>query len=246
MTEFLEYTIRILPGCLVIAVIYFLLPKNKMIEYKIFLLVMGFILIRDAMTPMGFWKFGLTHSVVWIRFTDNSFILIGLAVVSLILTFGIVYANHSMKHLLYWSSESKIKTIFAGILGACIVCLPLFVLYQFVDISTRGGTVSTFLLLPLLLMALAGNFMEEVLFRGYLQGYLQDRMKKWKTILFSGLFFSMGHIFLASTVTDLGAPILLFTLYEGLICAFVRTKYGILASTITHGLTIFVLSSGLI
>lgn len=217
-----------------------------MIEYKIFLLIMGFILIRDAMTPMGFWQFGLTNSVVRLRFTDDQFILLGLSTVSLILTLVIVYVNRSMKHFLYWRGRSLIQSILAGLVGSFVVLVPFLFLYQYIDISIRGGLVVTSLLLPLLLMSLVGNFMEEVLFRGYLQGYFQKSMENWRAIILSGLFFSAGHIFLASTITDLGVAILLFTLYEGLTCAFVRMKYGILSSTLTHGLTIFVLSSGLI
>ena len=56
----------------------------------------------------------------------------------------------------------------------------------------------------------------------------------------------MGHIFLAVTVTDLGIAVILFTLYEGIICAVVRKNHGVIAATITHGMTIFILASGLL
>lgn len=39
--------------------------------------------------------------------------------------------------------------------------------------------------------------------------------------------------------------ILVFTLYEGVICAIVAMKQGVIASTLTHGLAVFILASGL-
>ncbi|GIQ69065.1 hypothetical protein XYCOK13_18890 [Xylanibacillus composti] len=88
--------------------------------------------------------------------------------------------------------------------------------------------------------------MEEVLFRGYVQGYLEQRTGMWRAAILSGLFFASGHIFLSATVTDLGIMVLVFTLYEGIVCSIVRMKHGIIAATLTHGLAIFALASGLL
>lgn len=245
MIDMFEYTIRILPGCLLLTIIYLLIPKNKATIFRISLLIMGFILVRDTMTPMGFWQLGLTEQALWVRFIHDHFILLGLGIVSILLTVGIVYANPEMKSFLKWNGDSTIKSILAGIVGSFLVIFPFLLMYSFVDLSERGGEMAISLLFPLLFMALAGNFMEEVLFRGYLQGYFEEITGTYQAALLSGLMFAAGHVFLATSVTDLGWPILVFTLYEGLICAFVRIKYGIIGSTLTHGLTIFLLSSGI-
>ena len=49
-----------------------------------------------------------------------------------------------------------------------------------------------------------------------------------------------------STVTGVGYPLLLFTLWEGMIAGIVGARGGVLPSTLTHGGAIFLLSSGLI
>lgn len=113
-------------------------------------------------------------------------------------------------------------------------------------VDQRGVVVFYVLLLPLLTLALLGNFMEEVLFRGYIQGYLERRTSMWRAALLSGLLFAVGHVFLSATVTDLGIMVIVFTLYEGVVCGIVRMKHGIIAATLTHGLTIFVLASGIV
>jgi hypothetical protein len=62
----------------------------------------------------------------------------------------------------------------------------------------------------------------------------------------SGLVFALCHVFLATTVSSVGVPLLLFTLWEGIIAGIVGEKYGVLPATITHGGAIFLLSSGLV
>ncbi len=85
-----------------------------------------------------------------------------------------------------------------------------------------------------------------MLFRGLMQGQWEQRVTPGRAVLLSGLTFATGHIFLASTVTDVGAPLLVFTLVEGLVCAEICRREGVLASTLTHGLTIFGLSAGFV
>lgn len=118
--------------------------------------------------------------------------------------------------------------------------------------SYRGGPVPAPLQAVLLFFCLAGNFLEEFLFRGYFQGYLQTvyELKQlsthpFKRIFLSGMLFGFMHSFLATTVTNEGVAVILFTLFEGLIAAFIREKAGLLSSTLAHGLAIYLLSAGL-
>lgn len=245
MESLWDYSLRVSPGLLLIALTYLLLPY-KAVAFRLFLLVFGFILIRDVMTPLGFWKFGVSSNTVWLRFVEDGGLLWTLGLVSLAFAAGIILFNSRFNTYLVWTGPNKWLAVAVGLAGAAIVIAPLALMYSSIPIDQRGGIVPTSLLLPLFCMALFGNLMEEVLFRGYLQGYLEKITGAWRAAFLSGLLFATGHIFLAATVTDLGFAILLFTLYEGLVCAIVRMKHGIIASTLTHGVTIFVLASGLI
>ena len=197
------------------------------------------------MTPVGFWDFGATDSFVfWMRFISDPTILIALGISSLLLTTGIVAMSTKANNLIYWGTFS-IKSVSLGMLGATVVAAPFLAMYQLVPVDNRGGSVALSVLPALLFIALAGNLMEEVIFRGYWQGLFKKQYGVKLAIVLSGMMFSAGHIFLASTVTSVGIGVLLFTLYEGLICAFVASKQGVIASTVTHGLAIFILASGI-
>jgi uncharacterized protein len=99
---------------------------------------------------------------------------------------------------------------------------------------------------PLLITAVFGNLTEDVLVRGYVQGYLGTLYSPLRAVLGSALFYALGHIFLATVVTDLGIPLLVLAAYDGLVCAFVRMKTGIIPAAISHGMAIVVLATGLI
>ena len=94
-------------------------------------------------------------------------------------------------------------------------------------------------------MSLVGNFLEELIFRGFLQGYFEKHMSTMRAALISGGMFAAAHIYLASTVTDLGWPLLVFVLVEGLACALIYRKFGLISSALTHGTAIFILAGGL-
>ena len=94
--------------------------------------------------------------------------------------------------------------------------------------------------------AFLGNLFEEALFRGYVYGQLAQWMPPIRAGIASGVVFSFCHVYLATTVTGVGYPLLVFTLWEGVIAGVVGAKGGVIPATVTHGGAIFLLSSGLI
>lgn len=246
MDVLFEYGVRVTPGAALLVATYLLLRGKQALLLRIALLILGFILVRDVMTPLGMWEFGVTNDFLpWLRFTDDWFVLTVLGITSLALTALVVRLNQSMRGLLVWGKLNA-RSVGLGLFGAALVAMPFMAAYLFVPIAERGGDVTATIFPALLFMALAGNLMEEVLFRGYLQGYLAKLYTPAKTILLSGLLFAAGHVFLSATVTDLGPVILVFTLYEGLVCAYLRHTNGIIPAAIAHGGAIFLLASGLV
>lgn len=122
----------------------------------------------------------------------------------------------------------------------------MFLIYHFVPIGNRGGEVtnSPVFLGLLLVFCLSVNFLEESIYRGYVQGYAERYFTPTKSAILSGILFSFSHMFLAITVTDAGWGVLAFTAYEGIVAGLVCSKAGVIASTITHGVAIFFLCLG--
>jgi hypothetical protein len=139
-------------------------------------------------------------------------------------------------------------SLVAGLIGAVLTAAPLLLFYTTVPIELRGGAVAPVLLPGIAAVALIGNFYEELLFRGFLQDYLQIEIgiSRLSAAITSGVAFAAGHAFLAVTVTSIGAPLLLFALYEGIIAGLVRMRFGLLPAVLSHGGAIFLLTGGLI
>lgn len=243
-TTLLGYSALLIPGLLLLGVCFWLARSDRDPLLRIMVLILGFILIRDAMTPTGLWEFGLVDGVVpWLRMTDDPLVLVAFGLGSLMLVLATL-RDRSLKDLVHWGSFD-IRTIGLGILGGVLAAAPILALSAGAPIQERGGEVAPGILPALLFMALAGNLGEEVFFRGYLQGRLEQAMPAMRAALLSAVLFAACHAFLATTVTDVGWPLLAFTLWEGLICASLRLRWGVIPAAIAHGLAIFLLSSGL-
>lgn len=236
-----EFTLRLLPGILLIGILVALIPKEFLL-FRILMLIFGFILMRDAMTPVGLWEFGVTDNAMWLRFIDSGFILLVLAVTSVLAVVGIV--KWLKVELSWFHTQEKVQAILIAIIAAVIVVVPFIIPYFSMPLEERGGSVHWSLWFILLIFALCGNLLEEVLFRGMFQAYIHKKVRPWRAIVLSGFLFAVGHTFLAITVTDLGVLVLLFTLVEGLVCALIYHRYGLLPATVTHGFAIFLLAVG--
>ncbi|GAA3929568.1 hypothetical protein GCM10023085_08680 [Actinomadura viridis] len=246
LSDLLEYGLRTAPGLALFGVCYALVRRDRDPLLRIAVLILGFVLLRDAMTPLGFWRFGVTDGgAAWLRFTDDWRVLAVFAASTLALTAAVLRLDPGLRSLVRWGTPDP-ATLAWGAAGGVLAAGPVLLLATLQPLHERGGEVAATLLPMLLVFALAGNLLEEVLFRGFLQGRLDETFGATRAALLSGLLFAACHSFLASTVTDVGASLLLFTLYEGLICAFLRNRRGVIASTVAHGLAIFLLAGALV
>ena len=245
LSDLLAYSARILPGLLLIGACFALARAERDPMLRILTLVFGFVLIRDAMTPLGFWRLGVAGGVPWLRFTDQAGILLLFALGTAALTATVLRLDSGLRSLVRWGRFTPV-TLTWGIGGGVLAAAPGLLLSLATPLSARGGAVAVTLLPVLLLFCLAGNLAEEVLFRGFLQGRLERHMGAVRAALLSALLFAACHTFLASTVTNVGWPLLAFTLYEGMICAFLRLRSGVIAAALAHGSAIFLLASALV
>jgi membrane protease YdiL (CAAX protease family) len=235
------YLARVAPGLVLGAAILYLAPARL----RIIVYLMMFVLLRDAMTPLGLWSFG-TDGGFWIRLSPDPWIQLLFGVSCLGMALGLYYGDQENRPLVRWWRGRGPLGVLTALAGTVLVAAPLAALSRFVPIETRGGPVPSHLFPTILVFALLGNLMEELLFRGYVLGALGERMRPLRAGIWSGVVFAFCHIFLAISVTGVGYPLLVFTLWEGVIAGVVGARCGVLASTLTHGGAIFLLSSGLI
>ncbi|MGP3931932.1 CPBP family glutamic-type intramembrane protease [Nonomuraea sp. KM88] len=245
LPDLLAYGLRILPGMVLLGACFTLAGAGRDPLLRILILIFGFVLIRDAMTPLGFWRLGAVGGVPWLRFTDQAGILLLFGLGTAALTAAVLGLDSGLRSLVRWGRFTPV-TLVRGIGGGVLAAAPVLLLSLPTPLSARGGAVAVSLLPVLLLFSLAGNLAEEVLFRGFLQGRLEQHAGRIRAASLSALLFAACHAFLASTVTDVGWPLLVFTLYEGLICAFLRLRSGVIAAALAHGSAIFLLAAALV
>lgn len=253
------YVSDVAPGLLLVVAALALVP-SRMVAARVLVAILGVVLLRDAMTGHGLWRFGAAGegSVLWVRFTSDPILLISMAVLSLAAVGGLVAAFRQRSRGMRWTADRPWLSVPVGLLGAAVIVLPFAVLYGSVPavsaalglpevpLDARGGAVAAGLLVPLLVFAFCGTLLEEVLFRGLLQSELEHHTTVLRSALASAVLFVACHVFLATTVTDLGWPLLAFVLFEGLVCAAIAVRHGVLGASVAHGGAVFLLASGLL
>ena len=235
------YFLRLAPGFLLIFVLL-MLGRNAGSGYRVWIYIIGFILIRDLMTPMGLWTLG-GGPVFWMRFSADGLLLIVLAFGSLVMALGVIFLERRKGSHLPWFNGKVMRSILAGFIGVAVVVLPVILSYQGILPGERGGQFPIHLVPAVFAVALAANLLEELLFRGYLQSwYLDQGLRPVAAAIGSGLTFGLCHTFLAYTVTDAGLGLLLFATWEGIICGLLRHRFGLASAVITHGFAVAVLA----
>jgi membrane protease YdiL (CAAX protease family) len=239
---FTNYLVRVAPGLVLAAAVLALTRRSPRLRIVIYLAL--FVLLRDAMTPLGLWSFE-GESFFWIRLAKDPAFLIAFGLASIPLSLGLYFLDRENRSLIRWTRGNVVLGAVSGLVAALVVVAPCFVFYRNTPLDSRGGPVPSGDLPAILTFTLLGNLVEELLFRGYVYGWLSEKMSPIRAGLSSGVIFAFCHIYLAITVTNVGYPLLVFTLWEGMIAGVVGAKAGVLPSTLAHGGAIFLLSSGL-
>lgn len=237
----MPYAARLAVGLLLIAALLLTAGRNIQL-LRIFCYIFAFIFMRDLMTPFGFWTIA-SEPVFHLRFATDTLLLGSLALGSLLLSFGIHLLESRAGCNIQWVVGSRGKSLVFGVLGALLVVGPVLFLYRGILPAERAGEVPSSAIGMIVLFALCGNLLEELLFRGYVLQYVRSKgLTPTNAVLASSLLFTLCHLFLAYIVTNAGMPLLVFVLWEGLVCGFLSTRYGLLSAILTHGFAIGILA----
>ncbi|AZC23983.1 MULTISPECIES: CPBP family glutamic-type intramembrane protease [Pseudomonas] len=228
-----HYFFYLLPGLGLYALWFGLTPRH-LVGLRIAILLLGFILLRDVMTPLQFWSLGPGAQI---GFIANPLVLAGLGLLSLGTLACLARIAPELWALVVWERRGWLVGLALGLFAGLALGLPLR-LHAGIGLEQASGSW----LLGMALLALGGNALEEVLFRGLLQGHLEQACEPWRAALLSALAFAACHGFLALSVTGVGWPVLLFTLLEGLVCAGLRLRHGVLAATAAHATVIWLIA----
>jgi membrane protease YdiL (CAAX protease family) len=241
----LDYQLRLLPGLALFIAVVALLPR-RLLLLRAVLYILIFVLVRDLATPLGMWRLGAEHTF-WLRFAADPTLMWMFSGIGLLFAAVLWWVDPELRALVTWHQGSPVVSVAAGIGVAVLITAPWVAHGLGVPLEHRGGAVEPSLITPILGTSIAFNLVEELLFRGYYQGALEHhKLSPQRAAVLSGLTFGAGHAFLASTVTDVGWPLLLFATWEGLIVAFLRTRLGLLAAVVAHGLAIAIMASAVV
>ncbi|MET0388622.1 MAG: CPBP family intramembrane glutamic endopeptidase [Polyangiales bacterium] len=234
MVQLLEYVSRVAPGVLAAVVLLVCVPR-ELAGLRLAVHVGLFMVLRDGMTPVGLWR--VASRGVWL--THEPVALLALAAACGWLALGTFRLEPRLSQRITWLRGHVVRALSLGLVGGCVIAAPAMLLGWLTPSAAVGGGRSAFSLVALFVFSLVGNAYEELLFRGFLQELVAERVGAARAAWIAGLAFAFGHAPLAVAVTDVGAPLLIFTAYEGLICAQLARRCGLASAIAAHGLGIF-------
>ena len=241
MEHFVTYFKSILIPFVGIWTLIFQIPE-PIYPLSLFLQFFSFIYVRDALLPAGLWtiRAELETGVFEMKFIEDIYALSALCVLC-IFNAGLMYYTNKVVLPLKSMRIELLRNCAVGVGFSLLIYYPVYLYRQLSPMVVLSNLQNNPPLSAAVLgICLCGNLVEEVLYRGFLARYLKSYgVSMLRSIFIQASMFAVLHMYLAFIVTDVGVPVLVFTFYEGLICAYLENRYGLAASTVAHGLAIF-------
>ncbi len=216
-----------------------LLVPSTAFPFRLFFQMLIFIFARDAMIPTGLWT--ITRDMQ-MKFTNDAPALIIIALLSLFCACLMYVVNKTYTPVTLFRS-APIISICAGVIISLIICFPVYLLRKLQAVDQIQSDLGAGLVIANLGICLAGNITEEILYRSFLASYFKSiGISATRSMLLQASTFSVCHIYLAFVLTKSGLPVIVFTFYEGLLCAYLEHWHGLVSSSLAHGLAIFLIT----
>ena len=216
-----------------------ILVPSTAFPFRLFFQMLIFIFARDAMIPTGLWT--ITRDMQ-MKFTSDAPALIIIALLSLFCACLMYMVNKTYTPVTLFRSTPLIS-VCAGVIISLVICFPVYLLRKLQAADQLQSNLGVGLILANLGICLAGNLTEEILYRSFLASYFKGiGISATRSMLLQASTFAVCHIYLAFVLTKTGIPIIVFTFYEGLLCAYLEHWHGLVSSALAHGLAIFFIS----
>ncbi len=199
-----------------------------------FILIAIFSLLRIVETAMWrqwFGSFDFQESIPFALFLLLWFALMSVGLIA----GGIVWLTKTSWSELGWTQKGLLKSIGLGLLGFVLLYINVIVWEML-----KGNTDPPVMFSPSLTRLLVVIFfafglaawVEENLYRGYLQPLLAGKMSIWLAVIVQAVIFSAAHLGYSTHLLDFGS-----TFVVGLILGWLRGREsGLVAPFIAHGL----------
>jgi len=199
-----------------------------------FILVVAFSLMRFVETvtwQQWFSSLDFQESLPFALFLLLWFVLISVGLI----VGGIVWLTKTSWQELGWKRKGLLKSIGLGLIGFILLYINVIVWAMLKGNIERPEMFTPSLTRLLLVMFFAFGlpaWVEENLYRGYLQPLLAGKMSIWLAIIVQAIIFSVAHLGYSSHLLDFGSAFV-----TGLILGWLRGRESsLVAPFVAHGL----------
>lgn len=235
--ELLLELLWILFPVLLVMLLLYMMVAHKKIVWKIVIFIASFVIIEIMFLYKQLWWLQGEHRRLDIEFTSDGWILFTLSLIGLLIVVGCILFQVKLNRYVIWVGSSIFISVMYGSIGAIILIIPVLLLnlHTFGEVPFDGNVT---LLISIILFILVGKAIEELIFRGYLQGYLDRLYSPFMSAFITTAIYSLLHLLILILLKEHYLLASMQSIYIGIVCSFLRYHYGIMASTLANALAI--------
>lgn len=206
--------------------------SNRLAWGLILVVIFSFLRTIQTVTWQGWFGSSDFHeSLTFVIFLLFWFVLLSIGLIA----GGIVWLTKTSWQELGWKSKGLLKSVGFTLVGFVLIYVNVIVWAMLSGNSETPEVFTPSLARLLIVMFFAFGlpaWVEENLFRGYLQPLLADKMSLWLAIIVQAAIFSVAHLGFSRHLVDFGSHFVV-----GLILGWLRGRdSSLVAPFIAHGL----------
>lgn len=223
-----------LTPALIIGILTLLFVPKSMRLLRILVYILLLVLVRDRFLTSGGEIFVSLNILLY-------------SIVPLLIIAAAIFYETEIVGLIIWTKDNIPRVIIAGVIGALAIGLPVFLAHRFLPAASGLFNGSLEMLPYITLPLLAIVALEEIVFQGFLQGYLEEHIGIAKSAVISGLFFIFSYCLVSHYISlENTFLLLLFIILQGFIVAQLQVRYGVVAGIIARSVSLLLVFSGVI
>lgn len=224
------------PFLLVMFLLYKLAARKNVI-WKIVIIIGCFVVIRTLLFYEQVWWIQDEHGKLLIDFTSDTWLLITLSLIGILIVVGCFLFQMKLNLYVKWASDSVIKSIIFGLISSIFLISPML-LWNFYTLWPLRTVESASLLVSVAAFIIIDKFIEELVFRGYLQGYLDRFYSPLKSNILTTSVYSLSHLLILIIMGQHFLFVFVYSIFAGFIFSGLRNRYGIVSSALANGVSI--------
>lgn len=227
------------PTLFMLCIIYFAFVRRSTFG-SIIVLVIGLSTFQWLIHHMKVIESSYSNGHYSFGFEADTWLLFTLSLICIAVFVGCTLFQSALNQLVIWRTVAAYYSVTAGLFGGFIIAIPIILWNGQFNVIHALTTIQSYHISIITFVA-ALKSIEELFYRGYLQGKLEISYSKKKAMYMSIFIYLMVQAFLLLVTNQLSLIAIVYVIVIAFVCTFLRNRYGIIAAIVANSIALLVL-----